>query len=96
LSYLRKFPVDTLKIDQSFIRQVTRDFRVRSIIDAVVALAHALDIEVTAEGVETNAELSQVVSTGCDLAQGYLFARPLPVDALNKYLISVLEAQPAA
>ena len=91
LSYLRRFPVDTLKIDQSFVRQAPEDSQVKSIIEAVVNLAHVLGIDVTAEGVETNPELYVVMSTGCDRAQGFLFSRPLPVEALNKYLTSTLE-----
>jgi predicted signal transduction protein with EAL and GGDEF domain len=91
LSYLRKFPVDTLKIDQSFVREAPRDGRVRAIIEAIVALAHALDVDVTAEGVEDRDELAIVMECGCNRAQGYLFARPLPREALDSYLRSLYE-----
>ncbi len=86
LNYLRRFPVDTLKIDQSFIRELDVDGKVRSIVQAIVVLAHALEIDVTAEGIETMAQLRTLMETNCDRAQGYLFARPLPAEALQDYL----------
>ncbi len=86
LSYLQKFPVDTLKIDRSFIRNAKPQSREHNIIKSIVALAHALGIDVTAEGVETSEQLSILVSSGCDRAQGYLFARPLPAEALVSFL----------
>ena len=86
LSYLRQFPVDTLKIDQSFVREATRDHDVNAIIVAIVSLAHSLGIDVTAEGVETREQLAFLIKCNCDRAQGYLFARPLPQEALANFL----------
>jgi diguanylate cyclase (GGDEF)-like protein len=86
LNYLRRFPVDTLKIDQTFVREVDTDAKVRAIVQAIVVLAHALEIDVTAEGIETIGQLRTLMEANCDRAQGYLFARPLPVEALDDYL----------
>jgi EAL domain-containing protein (putative c-di-GMP-specific phosphodiesterase class I) len=86
LSYLQKFPVDTLKIDRSFLRGARPRSREHDIIRSIVSLAHALDIDVTAEGVETPEQLSVLVSSGCDRAQGYLFARPLPEEAVASFM----------
>jgi EAL domain-containing protein (putative c-di-GMP-specific phosphodiesterase class I) len=88
LSYLRRFPVNTLKIDRSFVREAPKDNRVFAIMQAIVALARALGVDVTAEGIETREELSLVMECGCTRAQGYLFARPLPRAALRDYLAS--------
>jgi len=96
LSYLRKFPVDTIKIDQSFVQEATNDRDVSAIIDSIVSLAHALNIDVTAEGVETREQLAFLVRSGCDRAQGYLFARPLPQEALAKFLQATGEEASAA
>jgi len=94
LSYLRRFPIDTLKIDQSFVREAPTDARVLAIVQAIVALAHALGVDVTAEGVETGTELALVMQCGCNRAQGFLFSRPLPREALNDYLTSLFGSRP--
>jgi diguanylate cyclase (GGDEF)-like protein len=86
LSYLRRFPTDTLKLDRSFLTDSAGDERVIAIIESVVALAHALSMDVTAEGVETTQELSLLLRARCDRAQGYLFARPLSPDAVIPFL----------
>ena len=91
LSYLRKFPIDTLKIDRSFVQEAPGDSRVLAIIEAIVSLAHALGVDVTAEGVENRDELALLMQSGCNRAQGYLFARPLPREALTDYLRSIHE-----
>ena len=81
LSYLRSFPVDILKIDRSFVQGLGRDRRSASIAGAIVSLAHALDLTAVAEGVETEAQLAELRGLGCDVAQGFLFARPVaPVE----------------
>ena len=77
LSYLKRFPVDTLKIDKSIVNSLGRDAEDGAIVNAVITLAHTLGMQVTAEGVETCDQLSQLSDLGCDLAQGYLFARPM-------------------
>lgn len=78
LSYLRRFPVDCLKIDRSFVGGLGRNAEDTAIVGAIVRLGHALGLEVTAEGVETAAQMEQLRTLGCDLAQGFYFAKPLP------------------
>ena len=76
LSYLKRFPIDTLKIDHSFIADLdTADGA--AIVDAILALAKTLKLRVIAEGIETEYQLSYLVSKGCDLLQGFYFARPI-------------------
>jgi EAL domain-containing protein (putative c-di-GMP-specific phosphodiesterase class I) len=74
---LKEFPLSTLKIDGSFVQNVTTDEDAGSIVSGVIALGHALGLTVVAEGVEHERQLSLLRHLGCDLAQGYLFARPL-------------------
>jgi EAL domain-containing protein (putative c-di-GMP-specific phosphodiesterase class I) len=88
LSYLRRFPIDRLKIDQSFTREVTNSDDGAAIARAVIQLGHALDLKVIAEGVETEAQLHFLRENGCDEIQGYLYARPLDVPALKDMLVA--------
>jgi EAL domain-containing protein (putative c-di-GMP-specific phosphodiesterase class I) len=88
LSYLNRFPIDTLKIDQSFMRYVTTDSDDAAIITAIVAMAHKLDIKVIAEGVESQEHVNFIRSIGCDIAQGYFFSLPLPAEEMTKLLQS--------
>ena len=76
LSYLRLFPLDFVKIDQSFIRDLGREGTERAIVASIIELSHALGLQVVAEGVETPAQRDHLVSLGCDRAQGFWFARP--------------------
>jgi diguanylate cyclase (GGDEF)-like protein/PAS domain S-box-containing protein len=78
LSYLRKFPVDALKIDQSFVRQITTNPGETGIVTAVISMGRSLKLRVVAEGVETHQELAFLRAHQCDEAQGYLFSRPVP------------------
>jgi EAL domain-containing protein (putative c-di-GMP-specific phosphodiesterase class I) len=79
LSYLKHLPLDTIKIDRTFVAgiEATAD---RSIVEAVIALAHGLGIGVVAEGIETDDQLDRLRELGCDLGQGYLFSRPVPAE----------------
>ena len=77
LSYLRRFPVDTLKIDRSFIHDVLTDPDDAKLVAAIIAMGHSLHLDIVAEGVETRDELRFLRSRGCDLVQGYLFSKPL-------------------
>jgi diguanylate cyclase (GGDEF)-like protein len=86
LSYLKKFPLDGLKVDQSFIRDVLVDKNDASLTKAIIAIAHELDMEATGEGVETGEQAIFLQHAGCDLAQGYLFGRPADAGTLWKML----------
>jgi len=86
LSYLKRFPLDVLKIDKSFVDGLGRDTEDTAIVAAVIALAHILGMEVTAEGVETREQARHLRQLSCELGQGYLFSRPLPPEALEPWL----------
>jgi diguanylate cyclase (GGDEF)-like protein/PAS domain S-box-containing protein len=91
LGYLQRFPLDVLKIDRSFIRDIVADPDDAAITSAIVALARKLDIRTVAEGVETDDQLAILRQYGCDLMQGYLFSKPLPAQDFAAML-----ADPAA
>lgn len=82
LTYLKNLPVATLKIDQSFIRDMLDDAGDLSIVKGVIGLAGAFNRVVIAEGVETEAHGQRLLALGCDLAQGYAIARPMPADQM--------------
>src|SRR5919202_2808087 len=86
LSSLKHFPLDKLKIDQSFVRELVTDSSDAAIITALVALGHGLKLEVIAEGVETQEQLTFLRSIQCDSVQGYLLSRPLPVQEATSCL----------
>jgi len=86
LSRLRQFPLDTLKIDRSFVAEITASGDEAPIVSATIAMAHSLGLRVVAEGVETEAQLDCLRRNGCDLAQGYLFSRPVEADAVAALL----------
>ena len=95
LAYLKRFPVDSVKIDRSFVDGLPDDPGDRAIVTAVVSLAHALGLDVVAEGVETPEQLAELVALGCDQAQGYYFAKPLPVADLGALLIETRRWAPS-
>ena len=92
LSYLRRFAVDTLKIDQSFVSKMEESRENYAIVRTVVALSRSLGLDVVAEGVETPGQLEKLKLADCDSAQGYLFSKPLPAHAVNSLLESNRDA----
>jgi diguanylate cyclase (GGDEF)-like protein len=88
LSYLKRFPVDRLKIDQSFVRDITTDADDTAIAQAVITLGHTMNLRVIAEGVETEEQLAFLRNNQCDEMQGYLFGEPMPGDEFAKLLES--------
>lgn len=81
LNYLKRLPVDVLKIDKSFIDDLPHDDKAVNLVSGIIRIAHGLGLEVTAEGVEYEAQQKVLHELGCDILQGYLFSRP--VDAEN-------------
>ncbi|HWL04225.1 MAG TPA: EAL domain-containing protein [Xanthobacteraceae bacterium] len=86
LSYVKRLPVDRIKIDQSFVRDLVSDPSDRAIVSAVVNLAHSLDLVVVAEGVETAEQLEIVRAIGCEEVQGYYFGRPMPTRDFERFI----------
>ncbi len=86
LSYLKQFPVDSVKTDQSFVRELFFDSEDGIIISAVVMMAHSLNLQVIAEGVENREHLDFLTKEGCDLIQGYFFVTPYLQRQFNIYL----------
>jgi EAL domain-containing protein (putative c-di-GMP-specific phosphodiesterase class I) len=86
LSYLHRFPIDVLKIDRSFISNLGASTDGEKIVVAILALADSLGITVVAEGVETEAQASSLRQLGCRCAQGYFFEKPLPLEAMRRFM----------
>ncbi len=96
LSYLKRFPIDVLKIDQSFVRDITTDPDDAAIVRAIITMAHALGVRVVAEGVETHQQMDFLRANNCDSMQGYYLSRPLPAEALSTLLAQGLQLSPQA
>jgi EAL domain-containing protein (putative c-di-GMP-specific phosphodiesterase class I) len=86
LAYLKRLPIDTLKIDQSFVRDITSDPDDAAITSTIITMAHSLQLRVVAEGVETPAQMAFLRAQRCDEIQGYWFSRPLTADACLAFL----------
>jgi diguanylate cyclase (GGDEF)-like protein/PAS domain S-box-containing protein len=86
MAYLKRLPVDTLKLDRVFVTEIATDPRDADLCAGVIALAHQLGLHVVAEGVETEAQAQALAARGCDLFQGYLFSRPMPAAEVPEYL----------
>jgi EAL domain-containing protein (putative c-di-GMP-specific phosphodiesterase class I) len=87
LNYLKRFPIDTLKIDKSFVSDVCKDPHDTAIVRAVIQLGHALDLTVIAEGVETKEQLQYLSALECDVLQGFLFSKALSASAFEELLV---------
>jgi len=85
--YLKRLPIEKLKIDKSFVHDMVSSSDARAIVGAIVAMAHCLNLRVVAEGVELAAQAEALRATGCDQAQGYYYARPLGADDAGRYLM---------
>jgi diguanylate cyclase (GGDEF)-like protein/PAS domain S-box-containing protein len=90
LSYLQRLPVNRVKIDQSFVRELLSQVQPVPIVRAIIAMAHSLQLEVLAEGVEDERQRSILMAEGCDQAQGYLFGRPMPAAEFEKLLSPIV------
>ena len=86
LSYLKDLPIDTLKIDRCFIRDLPDDQAACAIVSAILHMAKGLALEVVAEGVETEPQMRFLKDNGCDIAQGFLFSKPLTVDRFEAFI----------
>ncbi len=89
-AYLRRFRIDYVKIDRSFISEIETDAGSRAIVEAMIVMAHKLGQQVVAEGVETRGQLERLAQSGCDFAQGYLFHRPMPAAEFTALLAGLL------
>jgi diguanylate cyclase (GGDEF)-like protein/PAS domain S-box-containing protein len=96
LNYLKRFPIDTLKIDRSFVSDICKDLHDTAIVRAIITLGHALDLTVVAEGVETQEQLQYVSSLECDVVQGFLFSKSLSARAFEELLIEHSQFVPAS
>jgi EAL domain-containing protein (putative c-di-GMP-specific phosphodiesterase class I) len=90
LSYLKRFDIDTLKIDRSFVSELPHDAEDAAIATAIVAMGHSLHMKVVAEGVETMEQAQFLLGLGCDEIQGYLISRPLPAPQFQQWLVERL------
>ena len=86
LNYLKRLPIDTIKIDKSFIDEITEDSKEEAIAESIISLAHKMNLSVIAEGIETKKQLEFIKEQKCDKAQGFYFSKPLPVEEVEKLL----------
>lgn len=86
LAYLQKLPVDAVKIDRSFVTDMLQERGLEKIVRSTIDLAHDLDLEVVAEGVETEAVWNRLAELGCDVAQGYFIGAPMPPDEFAEWV----------
>lgn len=94
LSYLKRYPIDKLKIDQSFVRDMTSDSGDATLVTAIIAMGHSLNIPVIAEGIETDEQLAMLRANGCDMGQGFHIGRPMPLDELLQWFSNTTRWKP--
>jgi EAL domain-containing protein (putative c-di-GMP-specific phosphodiesterase class I) len=94
LAYLKNFPVDVIKVDQSFVSGLETSLEDRSIVEAVIGLARALSLRVIAEGIETTGQMEELMALGCELGQGYYFSKPLSAEQTTVLLAERLRTSP--
>jgi EAL domain-containing protein (putative c-di-GMP-specific phosphodiesterase class I) len=87
LSYLQRFPIDTLKADKSFVKEIADDIDSATLVRTIIAMAQSLRLKVVAEGVETDDQLEFLKLHNCDIVQGYLISRPLPAEDFERWLV---------
>jgi EAL domain-containing protein (putative c-di-GMP-specific phosphodiesterase class I) len=87
LAYLKRFPIQTLKIDRAFIKDMLDNPQDRAIVNAIIVMAQAMNMEVLAEGVESVDQLEYLLARGCDRAQGFHFGRPVPAEEFQAMLL---------
>ena len=95
LSLLAELPLDVVKIDRLFMEDVESNDRSRAVVGSVINMAHALNLRVVGEGVETNAQLEVLDELGCDEIQGYLISRPQPADQITAFLVNQRNSEQA-
>jgi len=93
MSLLKKFPIDVLKIDHSFVREITSNSEDKAIADAIIALGRALDLTIVAEGVETLDQENFLRAHHCDQVQGYLISKPVPADEFAAFMADRILAE---
>ena len=86
LAYLQRFQVDKLKIDKSFVTDLSDNEHNLAIVTAIIQMARSLKLQTTAEGIETSGAKAALANLGCEFGQGYLFSRPMPANAFNDYM----------
>ena len=96
LAYLKRFPFDSVKIDQSFVRGIPQSKDDGAIVEAIIAMAHSLQLKVVAEGVETKEQFEFLRSLGCDQIQGYYFSKPIPANEIVKLLYKTMTREAGA
>ncbi|MED4015608.1 EAL domain-containing protein [Sutcliffiella cohnii] len=92
MSYLKELPINTLKIDQSFIKDIHTNKESNEIAKAIINLAHSIGLNVIAEGIELKEHVDELSKDGCILGQGYYYSRPLKVGAFEDYMTDIHEA----
>ena len=92
LSYLKQLPLDQIKIDQSFVRDIATDPNDAVMVQAIIGMAQNFRLNVIAEGVETEAQLDFLKRNGCMTYQGYLFSKPVPLDLFEQHVMRLMNA----